>query len=174
MTWNLCAIQNAMAARVDWNATIQDPLYSTKNRLYWSIFVRDRILWLGRHRSPHFTSVHFKPPINFLTRKDLAGETGFSCVYNAEAKGLLVEIFRTQCQLAMIITDVIAIAFASYNRPSPRFSVNTLNQSLMGIKELRKRLNDWRDETQSLLFQTDLSQQEAIQITTKLIWLHYQ
>lgn len=120
----------------------------------------------------HFCAV--QAPQELPEWRRLWGEIEFSRVYNPEAKRLLVAIFHTQYQLAMIITDVVAIAFSSYNRPCPRLSANSLNRSLLGIKGLRKRHNDWKDETQSLLFGKDLSQHESIQVTTKLIWLHYQ
>ncbi|KAJ5087919.1 hypothetical protein N7456_011535 [Penicillium angulare] len=174
MTWNICAIQNSMTAKLEINVSINDPLRITKKRLYWAIFVRDKILWLGRHRRPHFISTEFGLPMDHLNEDDLADEILFSPVYTSDAKRLLVKLFQAQCRLAIILTDIVSIVFSIFDGYSPRLSINELQATMVRVKELRGRLTWWKDDTQSRLYQRDSVQQGGIEILTKLVLMHYQ
>ncbi|KAJ5287120.1 hypothetical protein N7478_002806 [Penicillium angulare] len=174
MTWNICAIQNSMAAELDLNISTNDPIRITKKRLYWAIFVRDKILWLGRHRRPHFISAEFGLSMDHLNEDDLADEILYSPVYTADAKRLLLKLFQAQCRLAIILTDIVSIVFSIFDGYSPRLSSNGLQRSMLEVKELRDRLTRWKDDTQSRIYQRDSLQQGSIEILTNLVLMHYQ
>lgn len=174
MTWNLCAIQNAMVLRIDTNIPENNPKNLSKKRLWWSVFVRDRVLWLGRHRRPQFISANFTPRIGYLEEEDFSEEIMFSAVYEPKAKRASLEIFQAQCRLAIILTDVILIAFSASDGFVPCLSSEELRTSLDRIRTIKSNLARWKKEFQMTLRPTELSQQETIDILTHLTMMHYQ
>ncbi|KAJ5833477.1 hypothetical protein N7474_001788 [Penicillium riverlandense] len=174
MTWNLCAIQNAMMLRIDTNILDNDPKNVSKKRLWWSVFVRDRILWLGRHRRPQFISANFTPRIGYLEEEDFSDEIMFSAVYEPKTKRESLKIFQAQCRLAIILTDVISIAFSSSDGFVPCLPSEELHASLDRIQTIKSNLARWKKEFQTSLHPTDLSQQETIDVLTHLTMMHYQ
>ncbi|KAF9884563.1 hypothetical protein FE257_001508 [Aspergillus nanangensis] len=174
MTWNICAIQNTVAMGIDGNHPSRDSMIIAKKRLWWSVFVRDRLLWLGRHRRPQFISANFHMPVGYLEEQELLDEIMSSPVHTPDAKRLLFRVFQAQCHLAIILTDVIAIAFSVSEGYYPTLSAEELHASLAQVGVLRSRLVKWKDDLQRSLHHTDISRQEAVETVTNLLWMHYQ
>lgn len=152
----------------------QDSNTLMKKRLWWSVFVRDRILWLGRHCRPQFISANFNIKVSYLEEHDFADEIMFSPVYGPEAKRLLLRIFQAQCRLAVILTDVISIAFSGPDGYVPCLSSEELHKSLANIGMLKYKLAQWKEEVQMPPHHTDIPLQESIEIFTNLTLMHYQ
>lgn len=173
MTWNLCAIQNAIAIGQDTHVPDADATRIAKKRLIWSVFVRDRILWLGRHRRPQFISASFNVTTGYLDEDDVADEIMFSPVYGADAKRSLLKIFQAQCRLAVILTGVISIAFASSDGYVPRLSWQGLQQSLARVERLKGQLALWKDEV-DVQVPMHNPQHEIIDVNINLTFMYYQ
>ncbi|PKY05798.1 hypothetical protein P168DRAFT_221156, partial [Aspergillus campestris IBT 28561] len=173
MTWNLCSIQNAIAIGQDTQVPDADASRIAKKRLIWSVFVRDRILWLGRHRRPQFISANFNVTTDYLDEDDVADEIMFSPVYGADAKRSLLKIFQAQCRLAVILTGVISIAFTSSDGYVPRLSWQGLQQSLARVERLKSRLALWKDEV-DVQVPMHNPQHEIIDVIVNLTYMYYQ
>lgn len=175
MTWNLCAIQNAMSKELHpTNLSIHDHQRSLKKRLWWSIFVRDRTLWLGRHRCPQFFSTNFNINFDCPDASDFENEIMFAPVYIPDVKRLLVKVFQAQCHLGRVLTDVISIAFSASDGFVPYFSLEELRNTLTRIQLLKKTLARWKDEHYLPLTQFDLAEQESINVHVHLTHIYYQ
>ncbi|KAG2413185.1 hypothetical protein HFD88_002374 [Aspergillus terreus] len=173
MTWNICAIQNAMTvSSIASNIDLQTAVV-VKKRLLWSVFVRDRILWLGRHRRPQFISANFNIGMGLLEELDIADEINSSPVHTPDSKRLLLKLFQAQCRLALILSDVNAIAFSASEAYSPQLSVEGLHSRLAKVQMLKSRLAQWR-EVWMPLPQTAAPEQEAIDILTNITLMHYE
>ncbi|PIG80474.1 hypothetical protein AARAC_001645 [Aspergillus arachidicola] len=174
MTWNMCAIHNATATGLGLNPSLQDPDRCAKKRLWWSIFVRDRFLWLGRHRRPQFTSTNFNLNIDYLHEEEMTNEIIMSPFYEPNIKRLLLKVFQAQCRLAVILTDVITISFSASDGDVPRLSLHELEIYLSRIKQLRAELAQWEETVYSPLHHTGIAEPETVGIIINLTALHYQ
>ncbi|OGM44542.1 hypothetical protein ABOM_006763 [Aspergillus bombycis] len=173
MTWNMCAIHNAIATGLELHLTVQDPNICVKKRLWWSIFVRDRFLWLGRHRRPQFTSANFNLNIDDLQEEEMANEIMMSPFYELNVKRLLFKVFQAQCRLAVILTDVINISFSASDGDAPRLSIHELDLYLTKIREVRAELTRWEDTVYSPLHHTGIAEPESVGIIINLTAMHY-
>ena len=173
MTWNLCAIQNTIAVGQSTHALDADATRVAKKRLIWSVFVRDRILWLGRHRRPQFISASFNVATGYLEEDDVADEIMFSPVYEADVKRSLLKIFQAQCRLAVILTGVISIAFTSSDGYVPRLSWQDLQQSLARVERLKSQLALWKDEVDAQVPMHNPTH-EVVEVMANLTLMYYQ
>ncbi|GMG27508.1 unnamed protein product [Aspergillus oryzae var. brunneus] len=174
MTWNMCAIHNATATGLGLHPSLQDPNRCAKKRLWWSIFVRDRFLWLGRHRRPQFTSANFSLNIDYLQEEEMTNEIIMSPFYEPNVKRLLLKVFQAQCRLAVILTDVITISFSASDGDAPRLSLQELDIYLTRIKQLRAGLAQWEETVYSPLHHTGIAEPGTVGIIINLTALHYQ
>ncbi|KAB8271092.1 Hydantoinase B/oxoprolinase-domain-containing protein [Aspergillus minisclerotigenes] len=174
MTWNMCAIHNATATGLGLHPSLQDPNRCAKKRLWWSIFVRDRFLWLGRHRRPQFTSANFSLNIDYLQEEEMTNEIIMSPFYEPNVKRLLLKVFQAQCRLAVILTDVITISFSASDGDAPRLSLQELDIYLTRIKQLRAELARWEETVYAPLHHTGIAEPETVGIIINLTALHYQ
>ncbi|GAB1201952.1 hypothetical protein APSETT445_000550 [Aspergillus pseudonomiae] len=173
MTWNMCAIHNAIATGLDLHLSVQEPNISVKKRLWWSIFVRDRFLWLGRHRRPQFTSANFNMNIDYLHEEEMANEIIMSPFYEPNVKRLLLKVFQAQCRLAVILTDVITISFSASDGGAPHLSLHELDLYLTKIREVRAELTQWEETVYSPLHDTGIAEPESVGIMINLTAMHY-
>ncbi|KAH8699278.1 hypothetical protein BGW36DRAFT_426947 [Talaromyces proteolyticus] len=174
MTWNLCALQNALSTGNYPNTSIHYPMKPMIKRLWWSIFVRDRILWLGRHHCPRFISANFKLKIGYPEEDDFRDEITTSQVYDPGDKCLLVKIFQAQCRLAVILSDIISIAFPASDGFVPSFSGEDLRRELTKTKKLKTKLLQNEQDSFPAQYQTNLPEHESITILVRLTLMHYQ
>jgi hypothetical protein len=131
-------------------------------------------LWLGRHRRPQFISANFTPRIGYLEEQDFSDEIMFSAVYETKAKRMSLKIFQAQCRLAIILTDVVSIAFSASDGFVPYLSSEELHASLDKIRALKNNLARWKKEFEMSVHSTDLPQQETLDILIQLTLMHYQ
>ncbi|KAJ5688517.1 hypothetical protein N7462_002909 [Penicillium macrosclerotiorum] len=107
--WLSRAIEDAMMvdAQPTTNMDLMDG--SMKKRLWWSILLRDRSLGIGLRRHPQVTSniLHGYP--EWLREEDFQSEMHHSRVYNYTTKKLIFDAFHEQCQLAVLLTDLVSL-----------------------------------------------------------------
>ena len=173
ITWNLCAIQNTITVGQGTHAMDAEATRVAKKRLIWSVFVRDRILWLGRHRRPQFISASFNVTTGYLEEDDVADEIMFSPVYGVDVKRSLLKIFQAQCRLAVILTGVISIAFTSSDGYVSRLSWQGLQQSLARVEWLKSQLALWKEEVDAQVPMHNPTH-EVVEVMANLTLMYYQ
>lgn len=107
--WLSIAIQNARVINAQLyhrDQSLSNHERGRRKRLWWCCILRDRVMPLGMRRAVQITHEHFDFNQSFM-EEDLAHEIGFSRVYDAETQGQLVKIVVAQCDLAVILTDVL-------------------------------------------------------------------
>ncbi|KAL2798011.1 hypothetical protein BJX66DRAFT_347625 [Aspergillus keveii] len=84
-----------------------------KRRIWWSILLRDRIIPLGLRRHPQITpqtmDLTGESCLTPLGERDLEDEISCSEVYDAETKRLLARVLGIQCELAVVLSDVLVL-----------------------------------------------------------------
>ncbi|KAF4998657.1 hypothetical protein FGRMN_2983 [Fusarium graminum] len=151
-TWLAVGIQNAIVAQAH---TFQDTSTSSarkrsRKRLWWSLFWRDRILTLGLRKPLQITPSNFEATLEPITADDLADEMDHSAVYNLITKRQLADILRVQCQLAVLLTDVLSICYgpSAFNLAS---SIDNFEKTMSKIRRSRKKMEIWKDEADKIL-----------------------
>lgn len=115
-----------------------------KKRLWWSILLRDRSLCIGLRRRPQITNVNIHECCEWLTEQDFREEMYHSPFFDFKAKQTLLAAFQEQCQLAVLLTDLISLIFAprvtSATSPTARESFYTLATT---INKIKRSMIDW-------------------------------
>lgn len=180
--WLTVAIQNAIiyGAHVygsSGKSGNHDSLEGTKKRLWWSILLRDRILPLGLRRHLQITPQNFNLALDRMTEEDLEDEIHHSEVYDPETKRLLVRVLQVQCELAMVLTDVIMLVYAPNGFGQPRSMTEPVfSHKISEVKESRKCLMGWSNDAKSALGSVLNSDKvhESVTLYSGLTFLYYQ
>lgn len=120
---------------------------SHKRRLWWSILLRDRSLCIGLRRRPQVPVEY----CDWMTEEDFADELLHSRVYDEGQKRRLLGALLEQCELAVLLSDLVSLVFA----PRVRFPAGFLSEEqfdgLMGmIARIRSALLEWEKKTPGL------------------------
>ena len=87
-----------------------------------------------------------------MTEHDLEDEIHHSEVYDAETKRLLARVLRVQCELAMVLTDVIMLVYTPNGFGQPRSMTETeFSQTIREIEAFRGNLMQWSNDAKSAL-----------------------
>lgn len=128
---------------------IEDFSKSMKKRLWWSILIRDRSLCIGLRRRPQVTSINMHGCHEWLTREDFEDELYHSPIYNTAAKERLLAALEEQCQLAVLLTDLVSLIF------TPRMTSATSSTSteafgalMTTIENIKGSLMRWETQAQ--------------------------
>lgn len=84
---------------------------SVYDRLWWSILLRDRCLSLGLRRKPQVTQYELRAIPDLPQEESFETEINTSEVYDPETKRRIFMIFQEQCQLAVLLTEMVSIVF---------------------------------------------------------------
>lgn len=123
-----------------------------KKRLWWSILLRDRILPLGLRRHLQITPQNFNLSLDRITELDLEDEIHHSEVYDPETKRLLVRVLQVQCELAMVLTDVIMLVYAPNCFGQPRTMPEPVfSQKIREVEDSKANLKQWSNDAKSSL-----------------------
>lgn len=127
-----------------------------KKRLWWCIILRDRVHSLALRRPTQVGLERGGIPTKFLDEVDLADEIQNSRVYDPKEKTQLVTIFRLQCDLAIVITELVNITYAplwgTVQKSDSQESFYAIQNEVDGMKAGLQRWRDTADkelETQS-------------------------
>lgn len=131
------------------SAIIENVSDSLKKRLWWSMLLRDRSLCIGLRRRPQITSINIHGCRECLTEDDFEDEMKHSPFYNYEDKQHLLAALREQCNLAVLLTDLVSLIF-SPRVPLTMSSTTTEEFSAMtsAIGNINKSLIQWEAQAQ--------------------------
>ena len=123
-----------------------------KKRLWWCIILRDRIHSLALRRPTQVGLERGGIPTKYLDEVDLADEIQNSRVYDPKEKTQLVAIFRLQCHLAIVITELVNITYAPLWGTVPRFdSQETFSTIENEVDRMKCGLQRWKDIADKVL-----------------------
>lgn len=176
--WLTIAIQNAMAtaAHLYHKSSVDDPLRATKKRLWWSIFLRDRIMALGLRRHLQITPGYFDLSLDTMSEEDLRDEIYQSAVYDPKTKRFLAKVLNVQCQLALRLTKPVSIVYAPGGFPSELASTEQFLKELSKIEATKDDLAQWASDASNALSPIlNLGNvHESVPLYTDLTYIYYQ
>lgn len=111
--------------------------------------------------------------IDPLTEDDLLDEITLSLLFEPSIKRSQLKIFQALCRLAIILTDVICIAFPP-DIYIPGLSQDGLFKRLAKIKDIKEGLVKWKEDSQVQLASPEISQHGTLDTNARLMMLHYQ
>ncbi|KAL2203665.1 hypothetical protein CC79DRAFT_1371706 [Sarocladium strictum] len=149
-TWLSQAIHHARAVQSSEFDKICPGVYPrvVLKRLWWCIYMRDRILPMGLHRPMQIQPSDIDQDMEPLSEADLAGQYPvLSSVYDLAVKTRLSQIFINQCKLAAIMGDVMAVTRQQDHGTSKTGSSRSAGDSEIDlysrITSIRQRLTAW-------------------------------
>ncbi|KAL2850624.1 hypothetical protein BJY01DRAFT_245326 [Aspergillus pseudoustus] len=168
------SIQAAVAAGAHTFDKGEDKLLQVvKKRLWWSIFVRDRILALGLRRPPQILPTNFGSPSTFIVESDIQNKSLHSEVYDTDSKNAMVKLWRSQCHLALILTEVVLIACPPGGLSQICSSTGKDFQNAMArINHIKNSLNNWYTSTRPLM-ESWVKHNSPPTLFKDMILLHY-
>lgn len=171
MSWIACAMEYSNKAK-EISLSPSDPKReSLLRRVDWAIISRDRILSLGRHRSPLLsTDVTGMSPV---TNADFEDEIWHSRVHSPDTKRILIKVFNAQCRLAIVLTDVASLSFPAA-LDVPNLSRDQYFDLLTEIRLVSMALSSWRSDTQTQLTYEEQNQHQSIKVFANLTLMYYQ
>jgi hypothetical protein len=169
--WLSVAIQNAMAIqahRFD-NLPLSSASRNRLKRLWWCIYLRDRIISLGLRRPMQINPSSFEHPSEVLTEDDFSDEVHASLVHDAETKIQFCHLMTSLCHLSIIMTDVLNIVHNPEHSNSP-------DQRLDAAAEAKGRLIEWhKNDNEAIVNEEDLDESNfSIVIFSNMTLMYYQ
>ena len=138
------AIESAMLIDAQPLFHIENLQASMKKRLWWSILLRDRSLCIGLRRRP-------QAPVEYcewMVEADFEDEINDSRVYDQATKRLLFQALQEQCQLAVLLSDLVSLIFVPRAVPSCFLSVAEFDGLMSTIDRIKQSLFAWEAQTQ--------------------------
>jgi hypothetical protein len=149
---------------------VEDVSISLKKRLWWSILLRDRSLCIGLRRRPQVTSISFHGWSDWLSADDFAEELH---VYDYDTKERLFIALQKQCELAVLLTDLVSLAFTPRRTPRRFLSMTEFQGLLSRIETIKKSLDEWKKPAQPLISPNKSSTSEGSDAVATLTYLTY-
>ncbi|KAJ5787874.1 hypothetical protein N7457_002864 [Penicillium paradoxum] len=171
--WLRRAIQQARLIDAESSVTQENVSVSLKKRLWWSILLRDRSLSIGLRRRPQITSINFHGWSDHLSAEDFYKELRQSPVYDYNTKTRLLATLQNQCQLAVVVTDLVSLIF-NLRRTARRYLSMIEYQALLArMKNITKSLDEWKQSSHPLVPPTDTSRSEGADVIARLMYMTY-
>ncbi|KAH7075681.1 fungal-specific transcription factor domain-containing protein [Paraphoma chrysanthemicola] len=127
----------------------------TLKRLWWSCFLRDRIMSLGLRRPLFITSDDFDLSLPPLTVADLVSDANESYFCSTSTKQNLALITEQMCQLAIVLTDVLMLVMPRKGPMVPE-SESEARRGLRQADQCMVFLDHWREKSRSIFERLEL------------------
>ncbi|KAL4789157.1 fungal-specific transcription factor domain-containing protein [Aspergillus venezuelensis] len=129
--WLAVALHHARVIQANRYYEIKHERANLLKRIWWACIYRDRHLSLGLRRPLQITARDFDFTQPALTMSDFADEIHRSLVYGADTKRALIMLLGLQCELAVALTNALALLFPG----TPTASTNHACLAI-GVKDL--------------------------------------
>lgn len=113
---------------------------SLKKRLWWSILLRDRSLCIGLRRRPQVPVEY----CDWLTEEDFEDEIQHSRVHDEATKRRLFQALQEQCQLAVLLSELVSLIFVPRAVTSCFLCVEDFDGLMSTIKRIKLSLVEWQ------------------------------
>lgn len=171
--WVTRAIEHAVLIDAQSSLLVENVAISLKKRLWWSILLRDRSLCIGLSRRPQVTSMSLHGWSDWLSTDDFSEELYQSQVYDYDTKKRLLEALQKQCELAVLLTDLVSLAFNHEKTPRRLLSMIEFQGLLSSIQNIKKSLDEWKMPDQPLISPTKTSTSEGLDPVAMLAYMTY-
>ncbi|CAG8314748.1 unnamed protein product [Penicillium nalgiovense] len=173
--WATRAIEQAILIDAQPSLLVENVATSLKKRLWWSILLRDRSLCIGLRRRPQVTSSFYRWS-DWLSIEDFSEELYQSRVYDYNTKRVLFGALQNQCELAVLLTDLVSLVFTHRKIPRRLLSMIEYQGLLSRIKTIKKSLTEWKLPIQPLISPNTTSTSEgnnAVAMLTYMTYMYY-
>ncbi|CAG8291582.1 unnamed protein product [Penicillium nalgiovense] len=173
--WVTRAIEQAILIDAQPSLLVENVATSLKKRLWWSILLRDRSLCIGLRRRPQVTSSFYRWS-DWLSIEDFSEELYQSRVYDYNTKRVLFGALQNQCELAVLLTDLVSLVFTHRKIPRRLLSMIEYQGVLSRIKTIKKSLTEWKLPIQPLISPNTTSTSEgnnAVAMLTYMTYMYY-
>ncbi|KAJ5502785.1 Transcription factor [Penicillium fimorum] len=173
--WVTRAIEQAMLID-NQPSLVENVAMSLKKRLWWSILLRDLSLSIGLRRRSQVTSISLHGWSDWLSTEDFSEELHQSQVYDYDTKKCLLEALQKQCELAVLLIDLVTLAFTHQKTPRRLLSMIEFQGLLLSIKNIKKSLDEWEPPIQPLGAPSNRSTSEgnnAVEMLTYMTYMYY-
>ena len=149
--WLTHAIQAAITITSNKESQIEKPNGKEKSvhdRLWWSILIRDRSLCLALRRKPQVLSFELRMITDLPDEESFQAEIHGSQVYDPDVKRMLFTILQEQCQLAVLLTEMVSIVFGTHGLSFPSFiSRDGFQDRLAILQKTKTSLCLWKESS---------------------------
>lgn len=147
--WLTHAVHAASEASLDRELYEDDheTVAAIRSRLWWSVLIRDRSISLGLRRQPQLSSLELKMLKDLPSEEMFEDEISGSRVYDPGTKRMLFIVFQSQCQLALLLTEMVSVVFGTQGLSLPLLSPEGLEHTLGVLSRIRMSLELWKQES---------------------------
>ncbi|OQE42261.1 hypothetical protein PENCOP_c004G07000 [Penicillium coprophilum] len=171
--WVTRAIEHAMLVDAEPLSSVDNVKMSLKKRLWWSILLRDRSLSIGLRRRPQVTSISLHGWSDWLSTEDFEEELHQSRVYDYDTKKSLLKGLQKQCELAVLLTGLLNLAFTQQKTPRRLLSMIEFQGLLLRTKSIKKSLKEWELSIQPLSPPRKTSPSDGNDAVERLTYMTY-
>lgn len=163
------------------NCTIADKTasaspFAMKNtlikRVWWSIVLRDGFISLAFRRN---TQINWSNPnlkAKFLDESDLEDEIENSEVYDRTIKRFHIKTFERQCQLAVIVIEMMSAFFPQQYRCSYE-SIDEVTGAMKEIQDVKHAFSCWEQISYEVLYPEEQPWPDAATNFTNMTRAYY-
>lgn len=163
------------------NCTIADKTasashFAMKNtlikRVWWSIVLRDGFISLAFRRN---TQINWSNPdlkAKFLDESDLEDEIENSEVYDRTVKRFHIKTFERQCQLAVIVIEMMSAFFPQQYRCSYE-SIDEVTRAMKEIQDVKHAFSCWEQTSYEVLYPEEQPWPDAATNFTNMTRAYY-
>lgn len=163
------------------NCTIADKTasvspFAMKNplikRVWWSIVLRDGFISLAFRRN---TQINWSNPnlkVKFLDESDLEDEIENSEVYDRTVKRFHIKTFERQCQLAVIVIEMMSAFFPQQYRCSYESSDEVM-RAMKEIQDVEHAFSCWEQISHEILYPEEQPWPDAATKFTNMTRAYY-
>ncbi|KAF9885681.1 hypothetical protein FE257_012663 [Aspergillus nanangensis] len=170
--WLAHAIQAATTAAFQLTSKVHMEELA-QSRLWWSILVRDRSICLGVRRRPQVLSFELRMMADLPNEESFQAEIHGSQVYDSTTKRMLFTVFREQCQLAALLTEMVLVVFGNQGLSVPILTHEGFQDRLAVINKIRISLLLW-EKSSSISHCASKNVHNAVIKFTHLTMMYYQ
>ncbi|KAJ5122755.1 hypothetical protein N7526_009692 [Penicillium atrosanguineum] len=145
---------------------------SVQNRLWWSILLRDRSLSLGLRRRAKVLSLELGMIKDLPKKEEFAAEINGSHVYDSNTKDTLFQVFQKQCQLAILLTEMVSLVFGTHGLSLPVLTPESLHDTLLILNKTKTSLALWKRASSISSF-TKANVHNAVVNFAQFTMMHY-
>ena len=121
---------------------------SMRKRLWWCILLRDRSICIGLRRRPQITSIRTDACFDQLNESDFADEMRSSRVHIYETKKKLFIAFQEQCNLALLLTELVCLIFTPGLAARRHLAPDEFCRHNERVENIRQSLLVWESHAQ--------------------------
>ncbi|KAJ5233972.1 uncharacterized protein N7469_005738 [Penicillium citrinum] len=145
---------NAIQCYMISETSVKEPSTGLKSlqsrRVWWSIVLRDAFISLAFRRH---TQINWSDPnlrAEFLNERDLEDEIKSSEVYDESTKHFLVEVFKKQCKLAVLVIEMMSAVFPQQHCYICG-STDDLTRHMQEIQDIKNAFTLWEEESGAII-----------------------